>query len=95
MVGYLSAVTFKARYADAWNNLGIGYKRRGYVERAALTYLRTLMIAPRYAPAYKNLGIILWERGQKHAARKVFARSLELNPRIEEHATLRQLIDHR
>ena len=49
------AIQIKPDYADAYNNRGIAYDKKGDYDQAISDYNRAIRIKPDYAAAYSNL----------------------------------------
>ena len=45
----------KPNYADAYNNLGIAFKKQGKIDKAVDAYRQTLSLKPDYADAARNI----------------------------------------
>ena len=71
-------------YADAANNLGNAWDRRGQFQKAVECYRLALAVNPGYAEAYNNLGITLDRKGETDAAIACFENALTLKPDYAE-----------
>jgi len=64
-VNYLSkAVEIYPDYLDAWNNLGIAYKKAGNLEAATKVYEKNILRDPNYSKNYYNLGTAYYQMGE-------------------------------
>jgi Flp pilus assembly protein TadD/4-amino-4-deoxy-L-arabinose transferase-like glycosyltransferase len=67
--------------ADAYNNLGMLYDRRGEYAEAERSFLKALELKPTMAVAHNNLGMVYGKTGRNQEAISEFMKSLELDPR--------------
>ena len=67
---YKSAI-YKPDYAEAHNNLGITFKKRGKLEFAVKSYTKAISLKSDYAEAYNNLGNAFQELSKLDEARKL------------------------
>ena len=74
------AVQLAPRYAEAHNDLGVGYSRENRANEAIPEFRLALQIKPDYDEAENNLGIAFSRVGQLDSAIAHFRRALELNP---------------
>lgn len=68
---------------DAWNSLGLAYRKLIRYDDAIDAYLRALKINPEYATAWHNLGIAYGNLKRYNDAIDAYRRALRFNP---EHA---------
>jgi Flp pilus assembly protein TadD len=66
------------------NNLGILYKRKGFLDEAIAEYREAIRLKPDYAEAYNNLGIAYREKGLFGEAEQVYLKALRINPGLLE-----------
>ena len=55
MIRLSEAIKLKPDYADAHNNLGLAYHRKGEYDKAIASYNQALAIDPNYKKAKENL----------------------------------------
>ena len=78
---YSEAIRLRPDYAEAYNDRGHAYHRKGgNGDRALADFTRAIELRPEYPTAYNNRGVVYMAGG--HAARAIpeFDRALELNP---------------
>ena len=73
------AVALAPRYAEAHNDLGVGYSRENRTADAIREYRTALEIKPQYDEAENNLGIAFSREGLVDSAIAHFRRALEIN----------------
>lgn len=74
------AVELAPLYAEAHNDLGVGYSRVNRPDDAIREYRLAVRIKPRYDEAENNLGIAYSRVGQLDSAIAHFRRALDINP---------------
>jgi len=74
------AVALAPTYAEAYNDLGVGFERLGRDTAALGSYRRALALKPEYDEAENNLGIALSRLGAVDSAIVHFRRALAINP---------------
>ncbi len=77
---YVRIIELKPDAAEAFNNLGVAYKKNGDLEKAVESFNRALELRQDYSEAWSNRGWSYAEQGRWSEARKDFERVLELNP---------------
>ena len=73
------AVALAPRYAEAHNDLGVGYSRENRTADAIREYRIAIQIKPKYDEAENNLGIAFSRDGQVDSAIAHFRRALDIN----------------
>jgi tetratricopeptide (TPR) repeat protein len=73
------AVALAPRYAEAHNDLGVGYSRENRTAEAIREYRIAIQIKPKYDEAENNLGIAFSRDGQVDSAIAHFRRALDIN----------------
>jgi tetratricopeptide (TPR) repeat protein len=68
--------------AEAYNNRGIAYGKKGQFDQAISDLTKALKINPRYARAYYNRGIAYGKKDQYDQAISDYTKALEINPRF-------------
>ena len=78
---YTTAIRLKPDYAEAYNDRGFAYYRKGDVERAIADYTRAIELRPNYPKAYNSRGVAYMAHGYG-AAKSVpdFDRAIALKP---------------
>jgi len=77
---YVRVIELKPDTAEAFNNLGVAYKKNGDLEKAVESFNRALELRQDYSEAWSNRGWSYAEQRRWSEARKDFERVLELNP---------------
>ena len=80
-VCYQKAVSLRADYAEAHNNLGQAHKLLGRLAEGIASCERAVLLKPGLAGAHSNLGAMLANRGDFEAAMKASHRAIELDPK--------------
>jgi len=55
---YQKAILLDPNYVEAYNDLGIIYEAKGWIEEARKMYLKAIEIAPNYPNSYSNLALL-------------------------------------
>jgi tetratricopeptide (TPR) repeat protein len=76
----LSSLRFNDRMADAYNSLGIVYRKLGNTDSAFACYLKTVELDPKSAYAYINLGNLYDDAGNSSKAIEWYGKALVLRP---------------
>lgn len=71
-------------YADAYDQLGLAYFRKGDYDKSLENYNKALSLNPGKAISYNNMGIIYFQKGDYENALKVYKKAVELNPRYAD-----------
>ena len=74
------AIALAPRYAEAHNDLGVGYSRKNRIADAIREYRTAIEIKPQYDEAENNFGIAFSRDGQVDSAIAHFRRALDINP---------------
>jgi len=77
-------VILEPRKAEAYNNLGLSFRRLGIKEKAYEQYRKALAIDPDYPEALNNLGVLQLADGRMAEALVQFQRAVEVNPEFPE-----------
>lgn len=77
---YVKVVELKPDAAEAFNNLGVAYKKNGDLEKAVESFNRALELRADYSEALSNRGWSYVEQGKWGEARRDFEQALELDP---------------
>ena len=77
---YRRALTFNAKYADAYYNLGVAYVELGKVEKAINNYELAVHFNPRNFEACNNLGVVYREMDNAEMTMKWYRAALAINP---------------
>ena len=81
---YKKALTIKPDFAEAYNNIGVTLKNKGYPQEAIESYKEALKIESEYAEAYYNMGIALNEMGDLEGAINSYRQALALEPNYDD-----------
>src|SRR5262249_18039625 len=73
----------KPQFAQAHDNLGIVYARRGETDRAIESFRTALRLDPKNCQAATNLGVALEQNGKVDEARQLWTHALEVDPTCE------------
>ena len=76
------AVPKKEKDAEAYNNRGVAWQRKGDYDRAITDYTKAIELNPRFAEAYYNRGNAYYSKGQYDQAISDCNKALELNPKL-------------
>lgn len=77
-------VLLEPRNAEAYNNLGVAYKKTGDRERAREHYRKALAIQPEYPEALNNLGVLFLSEGKVAEAEENFLQAVKLRENYAE-----------
>ena len=61
---YEKAIEINPNFSEAYNNLGIVFKRFGKVQKAISCYKKTIQLQTNHADAHNNLGVVFKELGE-------------------------------
>ena len=75
------AITLRADFADAWNELGFALRKQGRFAESVAAYDEALRLRPDFPEALEYLGEAYVQAGQIEDARRVLARLRALDPR--------------
>jgi Tfp pilus assembly protein PilF len=78
---YTRVVQLKPEFPQAYNNLGVAFKRKGQLEKAAEAFNQALARKPDFAPALSNRGWVFAEQNRWREARHDFEQALQINPK--------------
>lgn len=67
-------------FAEAHNDLGVGFARQGRIPEAIEQYQQALMLKPSYDEAENNLGVVSVHEGELDQAIDRYRRALAVNP---------------
>jgi len=79
---YEKAIQFKPNYAEAYNNLGILYKKMKKYNDSEFNYKKAIHLKHDYAEAYNNLGILYMETGKFDDSIKFLKKAIDINPNL-------------
>lgn len=68
--------------SPVYYNLGLAFKQKGYLDRAAGYFVQALQLNPDVADAHNNLGIIRMAQGDGEKAIQHFSNALEKDPQL-------------
>lgn len=77
---FKQAVAIYPVYADAWEQMGLAWYRRGNLDSALTSYQKAIELSPCAFRAYSNMGIIYFNQGNLERAKEVYTRAVECNP---------------
>lgn len=77
---YVRVIELKPDTAEAFNNLGVAYKKNGDLEKAVGSFNRALELRRDYSEVLSNRGWSYAEQRRWSEARRDFERALELDP---------------
>jgi tetratricopeptide (TPR) repeat protein len=78
---YTRVVQLKPDFPQAYNNLGVAFKKKGEFDKAAQAFNQALERKPDFAPALSNRGWVFAEQNRWREARHDFERALQVNPK--------------
>jgi len=78
---YLDGLKIDPNRAEAYNNLGICYRKKKQIPKAQEAYEMAIRLKPRFPEVYNNLGWLLLETGDIERAIAQFQKGLELAPK--------------
>ncbi len=81
---FRTAVNIFPAYANAYDQMGLGYFRKGDNEKAVENYELALKYNPGKAITYSNLGIIYFNTGNFQKALEVYKKAVELDSRFAD-----------
>ncbi|KAM3239823.1 hypothetical protein ACQJBY_053485 [Aegilops geniculata] len=84
IVFYELALHFNPRCAEACNNLGVIYKDRDNLDKAAECYQMALSIKPNFSQSLNNLGVVYTVQGKMDAAASMIEKAILANPTYAE-----------
>ncbi|OYD15968.1 hypothetical protein CH330_04035 [candidate division WOR-3 bacterium JGI_Cruoil_03_51_56] len=79
---YKKAISRRAGFAEAFNNLGLALAKNGEPERAHGAYREAIRIRPDYVEAYYNLGNLHLERKEYDKGIDAYQKAVQHNPRF-------------
>ena len=74
------SIAIAPNFAEAHNDLGVGFARQGRIPEAIEQYQQALMLKPSYDEAENNLGVVSVHEGQLDEAIDRYRRALAVNP---------------
>ena len=74
------SISVNPQDAEAWNNLAMAYRRKGYLEMANFAYHQALEVYPDFAEVWQNLGTIQ-EDGNKRI--EYFKKAISIKPDLD------------
>lgn len=80
IVYYSKAIELDPDFAEAYNNRGSAYKKKGEQGKAIRDYNKAIELKPNFAVAYYNRGTVYGEKGEQDRAIRDFNKAIELNP---------------
>jgi len=84
IANYREALSLKADYVEAHNNLGFALKALGKLDSAVASYRKALLLKPDYVEAHNNLGVALREQGKLDAAAASHQTAISIKPDCPE-----------
>lgn len=81
ITSFKQAIRLNPNFAEAHNNLGLGYIKSGDAAAALQPLQRAISLKPSYAEAYHNLGVARAAQEENSAALAAYDKALELRPR--------------
>ncbi|MFC2140928.1 tetratricopeptide repeat protein [Acidobacteriota bacterium] len=78
------ALRINPRRYEAYNLMGIAYRRSGDIEKSIKNYSKALKINPSYQRIYYNLGIAYMKKGDTEKARSAFQETISVNPNFAD-----------
>lgn len=78
---YESGLRLDPNRAEAYNNLGICFRKKNQFGKAGEAYDTAIRLKPRFPEVYNNLGWLLLETGDAERAIEQFQKSIELAPK--------------
>jgi protein O-GlcNAc transferase len=89
VICYRKAISLRADYAEAYNNLGTALKALGRLAEAIASCEQAIALKPELAAAHSNLGGMLVDRGDFNQACKTLRRAIEVQPNlVDAHLSL-------
>ena len=70
--------------ANAWNNMGVAYAKKGEHDEAIGCYRRAVEIKPEMHEAWYNMGIAYAEKGEYDEAISCYRKAVEIKPEMHE-----------
>jgi len=80
---YARVVQLKPDLPEAYNNLGVAFKKNGELEKAVANFDRALELRRDYSEALSNRGWVYLQQKKWREARGDFEQALKINPRDE------------
>lgn len=80
IVSLKKAVELEPKYVEAWDNLGVCYRRVGDYANAEMCYNRSLEVYPNGAMAHMNLALVYQNENKYENAKKEYAIIKEIEP---------------
>jgi len=74
------AIEIDTNYADAYTALGIGYAKKGLVDKAIASYKKAIELDPTHAKAYCNLGFAYGNKGLYDKEIASYKKAIVLDP---------------
>ena len=78
------AIKIKPDYAQAYNSLGITYRRLDQYDNDIINYNKAIKLKPDYAEVYNSLGIVLIEKKEFKLSEVNFNKAIKLKPDYAE-----------
>ena len=74
------SVSVNPQDAEAWNNLAMAYRRKGYSDMANFAYRQALEVYPNFAEAWQNLGTV-----EKDGKKRIeyFKKAISIKPELD------------
>jgi len=81
---YQEAINLDPKHADAYDNMGFAYYRKGNYDSAIEMCEKAISINPEYANAYDNMGVIYAHKGDFDKAIEMYEKAISINPEFAE-----------
>ena len=78
---YARVVELRPAFPEAYNNLGVAFKKKGDMDKALESFNQALKLRPDYNEAWSNRGWVYAEQRKWGEARADFEQALRINPR--------------
>jgi len=80
---YAAVAQLRPNFPEAYNNLGVAWKKKGELDRAVENFSRALELRPDYGEAWSNRGWVYVERKKWREALSDFEQALRIRPQDE------------
>ena len=77
---YARVVELRPAFPEAYNNLGVAFKKKGDMDKALESFNQALKLRPDYNEAWSNRGWVYAEQRKWGEARADFEQALRINP---------------